>query len=85
MSQCMSCDKCRASCRSMGATSIRWFHDGCCECVGDKCLFYGINESRCLACPGTGAGNGTTDNALEESLDDDELDYGEGAVDAQSV
>lgn len=28
-----------------------WFHDGCCECVGDKCLNYGINESRCPLCP----------------------------------
>lgn len=31
---------------------IRWFHDGCCECVGHTCINYGINESRCLECPG---------------------------------
>lgn len=31
---------------SMGAKSYRWFHDGCCECVGDRCMNYGINESR---------------------------------------
>ena len=30
----------------------RWFHDGCCECVGNTCINYGINESRCLECPG---------------------------------
>ncbi|XP_028030234.1 protein twisted gastrulation [Bombyx mandarina] len=81
MSQCMSCDKCRASCRSMGANSIRWFHDGCCECVGDKCLYYGINESRCLACPG---GKETSINAIDEELTYDDLDYGED-VDAQSI
>lgn len=30
----------------------RWFHDGCCECVGHTCINYGINESRCTECPG---------------------------------
>ncbi|GBP25828.1 Protein twisted gastrulation [Eumeta japonica] len=81
MSQCMSCDKCRASCRSMGANSIRWFHDGCCECIGEKCLYYGINESRCLACPG---GRGGSAASVGEDLSYDDLDYGED-VDAQSV
>jgi len=51
MSQCMSWNKCKASCTSMGASSYRWFHDGCCECVGKYCVNYGINESRCLQCP----------------------------------
>ncbi|RWS00696.1 protein twisted gastrulation-like protein, partial [Dinothrombium tinctorium] len=51
MSQCMSWNKCKSSCRSMGASSYRWFHDGCCECVGSNCINYGINESRCLECP----------------------------------
>ena len=46
MAQCMSWNKCKASCRSMGATSYRWFHDGCCECVGSQCINNGINESR---------------------------------------
>ncbi|KAL1116960.1 hypothetical protein AAG570_004288 [Ranatra chinensis] len=46
LSQCMSWNKCKGSCLSMGAASYRWFHDGCCECVGDKCINYGINESR---------------------------------------
>ena len=46
MAQCMSWNKCKASCRSMGATSYRWFHDGCCECVGNQCINNGINESR---------------------------------------
>jgi len=51
MAQCMSWNKCKASCRSMGATSYRWFHDGCCECVGNQCINNGINESRCSDCP----------------------------------
>lgn len=51
MAQCNSWNKCRASCQSMGATSYRWFHDGCCECIGDTCINYGINESRCIHCP----------------------------------
>ncbi|UYV80210.1 TWSG1 [Cordylochernes scorpioides] len=46
MSQCMSWNKCKNSCRSMGAASYRWFHDGCCECVGSTCINYGINDSR---------------------------------------
>jgi len=51
MGQCMSWNKCKASCTSMGATSYRWFHDGCCECVGNQCINYGINQSRCNDCP----------------------------------
>jgi len=51
MSQCMSWNKCKASCTSMGASSYRWFHDGCCECVGSQCINYGINQSRCSDCP----------------------------------
>lgn len=46
MAQCMSYSKCKSMCQSMGATSFRWFHDGCCECVGEHCINYGINESR---------------------------------------
>uniref|UniRef100_A0A1B6CSQ7 Protein twisted gastrulation n=1 Tax=Clastoptera arizonana TaxID=38151 RepID=A0A1B6CSQ7_9HEMI len=65
MSQCMSWNKCKTSCISMGAVSYRWFHDGCCECIGDKCRDYGINESRCLQCP------------LKREVSDDEATYGE--------
>jgi len=71
MSQCMSWTKCRSSCQSMGASSYRWFHDGCCECVGDTCINYGINDSRCRKC------------SLKDEISDDyalteeDLDYGE--------
>jgi len=65
--KCMSWHKCKASCTSMGATSYRWFHDGCCECVGDKCINYGINESRCEECP-------LLDLDDEEELTDEEME-----------
>ncbi|KAH8356881.1 protein twisted gastrulation [Drosophila serrata] len=51
VNSCIRADKCRQQCESMGASSYRWFHDGCCECVGENCLNYGINESRCRGCP----------------------------------
>uniref|UniRef100_A0A1I8PHY4 Protein twisted gastrulation n=1 Tax=Stomoxys calcitrans TaxID=35570 RepID=A0A1I8PHY4_STOCA len=51
MDSCISWNKCRQTCRSTGASSYRWFHDGCCECVGSTCLNYGVNESRCKHCP----------------------------------
>lgn len=51
MSQCIPLNKCKASCTSMGASSYRWFHDGCCQCVGANCINYGLNESRCTQCP----------------------------------
>ena len=56
MGQCMSWNKCKASCTSMGASSYRWFHDGCCECVGSACQArpenqFGLDQSRCEECP----------------------------------
>ncbi len=38
--------KCRSNCVSMGATSGRYFRDGCCECVGHNCQNYGVDQSR---------------------------------------
>ncbi|KAH8302265.1 hypothetical protein KR044_004551 [Drosophila immigrans] len=54
LEQCTSWNKCRQTCYKTGATSYRWFHDGCCECVGGYCPSYGINESRCSQCPEPG-------------------------------
>lgn len=51
IASCISWNKCRQSCQSFGASSYRWFHDGCCECVGETCINYGLNESRCRHCP----------------------------------
>ncbi|XP_053947688.1 protein twisted gastrulation [Anastrepha ludens] len=51
LNDCKTYHKCAQDCENMGASSYRWFHDGCCECVGANCINYGINESRCSACP----------------------------------
>ena len=51
MADCMSYNKCKMSCTSMGASAYRWFHDGCCECVGPLCINYGSSESKCQRCP----------------------------------
>ncbi|XP_043287026.1 twisted gastrulation protein homolog 1-A-like isoform X1 [Venturia canescens] len=69
MAQCNSWNKCKNSCQSMGATSYRWFHDGCCECIGDTCINYGINESRCIHCP--------LDKEEDDELKDKYDDYGQ--------
>ena len=42
----MAKHKCKSNCVSMGASAVRWFEDGCCECVGHHCQNYGIAESR---------------------------------------
>lgn len=51
MSQCMTFNKCKTSCSSMGATSYRWFYDGCCECVGEHCPPFGLEVAKCQQCP----------------------------------
>lgn len=72
MAHCSPWNKCKESCRSMGASSYRWFHDGCCECVGQTCINYGINESRCTECH----------LSQDDEEEDDVLqnDYGDGSV-----
>lgn len=60
-------------------TSCRWFHDGCCECVGHTCINYGINESRCLECPGE-----EDDNPVEpEAFASEDYDNSEAGADKE--
>ncbi|XP_078607342.1 twisted gastrulation protein homolog 1-A-like [Branchiostoma floridae x Branchiostoma japonicum] len=47
---CMSDDKCKMSCESMGASRYRWFHNGCCQCIGPDCKNYGLNKVKCSNC-----------------------------------
>lgn len=47
----LSMAKCKHFCTSMGASAYRWFHDGCCECVGKNCVNYGIDEPQCDLSP----------------------------------
>ncbi|XP_035795842.1 protein twisted gastrulation-like [Anopheles albimanus] len=79
--QCMSWNKCKESCRTMGASSYRWFHDGCCECVGHYCINYGVNESRCRDCPES------KEHDIDDFFNEDELDYGDsvGPMDNSAV
>ncbi|XP_018672192.2 twisted gastrulation protein homolog 1-A-like [Ciona intestinalis] len=48
--QCMALHDCRMSCSSTGALSYRWFHNGCCQCVGFNCLNYGNVQPQCTDC-----------------------------------
>uniref|UniRef100_F6WF92 Twisted gastrulation protein homolog 1-like n=1 Tax=Ciona intestinalis TaxID=7719 RepID=F6WF92_CIOIN len=48
--QCMALHDCRMSCSSTGALSYRWFHNGCCQCVGFNCLNYGSTQPQCTDC-----------------------------------
>lgn len=50
LSQCRAREKCSLACRTMGANAFRWFNNGCCECIGETCINFGINQSRCLRC-----------------------------------
>ncbi|XP_022092149.1 twisted gastrulation protein homolog 1-like isoform X2 [Acanthaster planci] len=50
MHDCNSLEKCQTTCSSMGAAKQRWFHNGCCECIGEGCLSYGKNEALCKEC-----------------------------------
>ncbi|ALC49692.1 cv [Drosophila busckii] len=89
VNSCIRSNKCKLQCESMGANSYRWFHDGCCECVGAHCLNYGINESRCSACPEeqellnaeTGYSDAEQDLerlfGFEDEVPNDMWDYGE--------
>ncbi|XP_055913595.1 protein twisted gastrulation [Eupeodes corollae] len=84
LSPCISWNKCRQSCQSTGASSYRWFHDGCCECVGATCINYGINESRCRRCPESKDDGDDLDD-IDEELQDfgDEMGPFDGTVNNQ--
>ncbi|XP_033228567.1 twisted gastrulation protein homolog 1-A-like [Belonocnema kinseyi] len=68
ISDCSSLHTCKTSCSGLGATSFRWFHNGCCECIGQHCFNYGLNESRCSKC---------SNHYNEESPEDIYDDYGQ--------
>ena len=95
--QCMSKDKCMQNCRTMGATSGRWFGEsgGCCECIGHNCRNYGLKEPRCLGCledalDGGGSGGEELEDHMSvaelEQMTDDELEqyYNSYLDDAES-
>lgn len=76
MSECTSLRKCKQSCKSMGSAKYRWFHDqGCCQCIGDTCIDYGLNEAQCLACKGEE--DEDSEDSEGESIHDVALDENE--------
>lgn len=75
MSQCLSWNKCKSNCQNIGASSYRWFHDGCCECVGSTCINYGIDESQCAECSNYGEDEDEDDGYFEQSVELDEMGY----------
>ncbi|XP_071478076.1 twisted gastrulation protein homolog 1-B-like [Diadema antillarum] len=48
---CLGLEKCVNACLHMGASRYRWFHTGCCECIGHTCLSFGKNKALCSDCP----------------------------------
>ena len=83
MADCMSYNKCKMSCTSMGASAYRWFHDGCCQCVGPLCINYGSSESKCSRCPyGSNKEDGEmrVDNVKKQSAAQSESDALSSAV-----
>ena len=74
MSDCMSLNKCRQTCSSMGAARFRWFHEfGCCECIDSTCLDYGKGEALCSKCSADHLG----DDEEEDDLIEDDITYDE--------
>ncbi|VDK52640.1 unnamed protein product [Anisakis simplex] len=50
LDKCISHEQCSRQCLILGASMLRWFHTGCCECIGHTCLPYGSNIARCKYC-----------------------------------
>uniref|UniRef100_A0A915PLH2 Glucose-6-phosphate isomerase n=1 Tax=Setaria digitata TaxID=48799 RepID=A0A915PLH2_9BILA len=50
LDKCMSHKQCSRQCLILGASMLRWFHTGCCECIGHTCLPYGSTTARCKYC-----------------------------------
>uniref|UniRef100_A0A158Q802 Glucose-6-phosphate isomerase n=1 Tax=Elaeophora elaphi TaxID=1147741 RepID=A0A158Q802_9BILA len=50
LDKCMSHKQCSRQCLILGASMLRWFHTGCCECIGHTCLPYGSTTARFSRC-----------------------------------
>lgn len=53
VNECLSLNKCKVACKSIGSGSFRWFHDGCCECISPMCPanYFGLDTNQCENCP----------------------------------
>ena len=61
--------KCQKSCASMGATSYRWFDNGCCQCIGNSCVRYGVDQAMCRGGAFSDLNLGNNDNNQEPEAD----------------
>ncbi|KAI1721668.1 twisted gastrulation (Tsg) protein conserved region domain-containing protein [Ditylenchus destructor] len=61
VNECMSHKRCEQTCKTMGASSLRWFHTGCCQCIGSFCLKYGSDKDRCNDCKSSPSPNEESD------------------------
>ena len=51
LAKCMSMHNCRINCGMMGASTFRWFHNACCQCIGPCELYpYGNDRAMCRQC-----------------------------------
>ena len=57
----------------MGAAKYRWFQNaGCCQCIGDTCIDYGLNEPMCLLCKDDAEEDDTQKNTAEMEITKEE-------------
>jgi len=65
--------------------TLRWFHDGCCECVGSSCQArpenqFGIDQSRCEECPLLEDEEDISDEEMEQLVNMDYEEFGESTI-----
>lgn len=51
LSYCVDIYKCEAACTALGASTYKWFHIGCCLCLGKPCYNLAGSVARCRNCP----------------------------------
>lgn len=47
---CITREDCITYCSNMGAIRYRWFRNGCCQCIDQRCLDYGELQPLCKNC-----------------------------------
>lgn len=76
LAQCMAMNKCKQNCNSMGASAFRWFHNACCECIGEcDAAPFGDEEAKCEFCMDGQTAKG---EQVEEQAEKEPQQEGEG-------
>ncbi|XP_017461713.1 PREDICTED: twisted gastrulation protein homolog 1-A-like, partial [Rhagoletis zephyria] len=77
LAQCMAMNKCKQNCNSMGASAFRWFHNACCECIGEcDAAPFGDEEAKCEFCMDGQTAKG--EEQVEEQAEKEPQQEGEG-------